>query len=97
MATMLPDYNRYRSFEIHGTKGSAIVNRIEPPVLSIDLAQAAGPYKKGQQTVPQPEYRRVVDDFAELAAAVRGEAKLRVTLDGELLVQDALLRCSQMI
>ena len=73
------------------------MNPIEPPVLSIDLAQAAGPYKKGQQTVPQPEYRRVVDDFAELAAAVRGEAKLRVTLDGELLVQDARLRCRQMI
>jgi len=43
-----------------------------------------------------PPYKRYVDDFNELAAVIRGEAKLRTTLDEELIVQEALLRCSGM-
>ena len=41
-------------------------------------------------------YKRYVDDFIELAAAIRGEAKLRVTYEENLLVQEILLRASGM-
>ena len=62
----------------------------------LDLTRAAGPYKAGSQTVPLPAYERYIGDLAELAAAVRGEKSLSVTLDEELLVQEWLLRACEM-
>ncbi|MSU24975.1 MAG: Gfo/Idh/MocA family oxidoreductase [Opitutus sp.] len=85
-----------RSFEVLGTKGSATLMPIEPGKLTLDLTAAAGPYKKGAQDVPLPSYKRYEDDFIELAAAVRGEKKLSVSLDEELLVAETVLRASGM-
>jgi predicted dehydrogenase len=86
-----------RSFEVLGTKGSAILQPIEPPMLTFELSEAAGPYKKGSQSVPLPAYQRYEGDFAELAAAVRGEKSLSVSLDEELLVAETLLQASGML
>ncbi len=85
-----------RSFEVLGTKGTATLTPIEPGKLVLDLAAAAGPYKKGAQEIPLPAYRRYVDDFIELAAAVRGEKPLTASLDEELLVAETVLRASGM-
>jgi predicted dehydrogenase len=95
-ATMQPGSGGHRMFEVQGTNGTATVRPIEPPSLSIELANAAGPYKKGKQQVPMPEYKRYVDDLAEMAAAVRGQKKLSASLEDELLVQETLLRASGM-
>lgn len=95
-ATLQPGATAYRAFEILGSKGTATVRPVEQPVLTIDLAEAAGPYRKGAQQIPMPRYERYVDDFVELAAAVRGEKKLAMSLDEELLVQETLLRASGM-
>lgn len=95
-SNLQPNSGKYRAFEVHGSNGVAIVNPIEPPAMTIDLAKAAGPYKAGAQSVPMPPYTRYVDDFVELAAAIRGEAKLRVTPEEDLLVQEILLRASGM-
>lgn len=95
-ATMQPGSGGHRMFEVQGTNGSATVRPIEPPGLTIELAQAAGPYKKGKNQLPMPEYKRYVDDLAELAAAVRGQKKLMVNLEQEMLVQETLLRASGM-
>ena len=65
-------------------------------MLTIDLDKPAGPYTKGVQKVSVPPYERYADDMVELAAAVRGEKKLRVTYDEDLTVQEALLRASGM-
>ncbi len=86
-----------RAFEVLGTRGSALLQPIEPPRLVMDLTAAAGPYRAGRQTVPMPEYRRYVGEFAELAAAVRGERPLRVGLDEELLVAELVLRAGDML
>ncbi len=86
-----------RSFEVLGTNGTAVLQPIEPPALTMDLAKPAGPYQKGSQKVPMPTYRRYEGDFTELTAAVRGEQVLSVTLDVELLVQETLLRVSDML
>lgn len=86
-----------RSFELIGSKGSARLRPIEPPVLEMELVEAAGPYRKGWQTVTLPEYRRYEADFAELAAAVRGERDLSVSLDQELLVHEMVLRAGDML
>ena len=85
-----------RSFEVLGTNGTAVLQPIEPPTLTMDLAQAAGPYQKGSQKVTMPVYRRYEGDFAELAAAVRGERALSVSLDEELVVAETVLRVSEM-
>ena len=86
-----------RSFEVLGTKGTAILQPLEPPTLTLELAEAAGPYKKGSQSVPLPAYQRYEADFAELAAAVRGEKELSVSLDEELLVAETVLRVAGML
>jgi predicted dehydrogenase len=91
-----PGSGHYRSFEVFGTEGCAMVNPIEPPAMRMEMAKNAGPYSKGAQTVPMPGYRRFVDDFADLAGAVRGEHKLNVSFEEELLVEETLLRCSGM-
>lgn len=87
---------KYRAIEIHGTKGCAIVNPIEQPALMIELESAAGPYSKGVQKVELPKYRRYVDDFINLAAAIRGEKTLPVSFREELAVEETLLKCSGM-
>jgi len=85
-----------RSFEVMGTNGIALLQPIEPPTLTLDLVNAAGPYPKGTQSLPMPAYQRYVGDFAELAAAVRGEKSLSVSLDEELLVAETVLRAGGM-
>lgn len=85
-----------RSFEVQGTNGTATLAPIEPPTLTLDLVRAAGPYARGPQPVPMPAYRRYEGDFAELAAAVRGERPLTASLDEEWLVLETLLRASGM-
>lgn len=86
-----------RTFEVIGTKGTALLQPIEPPTLTMDFVQAVGPYAKGLQSVPMPAYERYVGDFEELAAAVRGERALTASLDEELVVAEAVLRASGMI
>jgi len=95
-STLQPSSGRQRVFEVFGTKGTATLCPIEPPTLQIDLAQAAGPYRAGLQTVPMPKYERYVGDLPELAAAIRGERALNVTLDEELSVQKWLLQACGM-
>jgi predicted dehydrogenase len=85
-----------RSFEVLGTNGTATLAPLEPPTLAFDLSKPAGPYTKGTQKVPLPAYQRYVDDFKELAAAVRGECALSVSLDEEWLVAETILRTSDM-
>ncbi|MBI2688885.1 MAG: Gfo/Idh/MocA family oxidoreductase [Acidobacteria bacterium] len=95
-SNLQPHSGKYRAFEVHGSNGAIIVNPIEPPAVTVDLDKPAGPYKAGSQQVPMPPYKRYVDDFIELAAAIRGEAQLRVSYDENLLVHDVLLRASGM-
>lgn len=88
--------NPARAFEALGTNGSAMLQPIEPPGLKLDLIQATGPYLKGLQTVSLT-YTRYEADFVELAAAVRGERALAVSLDDELFIQETLLKASAML
>lgn len=69
---------------------------IGPGKRTFNLTDAAGPHKKGPQEISFPAYKRYVDDFTELAAAVRGEQPLTVSLDGELLVVETVLRACGM-
>jgi predicted dehydrogenase len=94
--TLQPDSGRYRTIEIFGTNGAAVVNPIEPPVLTIDLEKAAGPYASGVQKLAMPPYKRFVEDFVHLAACICGEQRMPVSAEEELSVQETLLRASGM-
>jgi predicted dehydrogenase len=96
-SVLQPSASGHRALEIMGSTGTAVVRPIEPPSLEIDLAEAAGPYVKGRQKVALPPYARYAADIAELARAIRGEAKLSVTLDEELAVQETLITASKMV
>ena len=95
-ATMQPTAGAHRTFEIQGTNGVAIVRPIEQPVLTVELAKEAGPYKKGSQVINFPRYERYVPEFAELAACVRAGKPLAVIPEEDELVQEALLKASGM-
>lgn len=96
-STLQPESSRHRSLEIYGTGGTVIVRPLEPPALTLELARAWQAYNSGRHEIPLPRYERYVGDFANLAAAVRGEASLPVSPEEEVLIQEAVLRCSGML
>lgn len=91
-----PRGGEHRTFEVRGTNGTITLKPIEPPLLQVDLLKPAGPYQSGPQQVPLPVFRRYEGDLHNLAAALRGPQKLKVSLDEELLVQEWLLRACGM-
>jgi predicted dehydrogenase len=95
-ATFQPASGAYRALEVLGTAGTATIRPIEPPTLAMDLARAAGPYQAGMNSKAWPDWERFAGDFAELAAAVRGQRQLCVTPQQELDIHDTLLRASGM-
>jgi predicted dehydrogenase len=95
-SSLQPNGGEYRSFEVLGSNGTAVVRPIEPPILEIDLVKGAGQFRAGRQQVPMPRYERYVGDFAELAQAIRGESTLSVTFAEELAVHETVLRASEM-
>ncbi len=96
-APLQPNAGTHRFFEILGTSGTARVQPLEPPALHLDLKSAAGPYPAGRQEIALPPYRRYVDEFIDLAAAVRGISDLPVTAEVELDIQETLLRACDML
>jgi hypothetical protein len=66
-----------------------VVRPIEPPALLLDLPGA-------KSTPPMPPYKRYVDDFRDLAAAIREGRKLRWTPAEDVAVQETLLLASGM-
>jgi predicted dehydrogenase len=96
-SVLQPGATAHRAFEIYGSRGTAVLRPIEgPPKLEIDLTEDAGPYKKGRTAVALPAYRRYEGDLADLAACVRSGKPLAITLEQDLMVQEALLRASEM-
>jgi predicted dehydrogenase len=96
-APMQPNAGPRRFLEILGRNGTALVQPLEQPALTIDLEKAAGPYKQGKQEVELPKFERYVDEFAALAEAIRGGKQLSVPLDQELVIQETVLRACGMM
>jgi predicted dehydrogenase len=96
-STLQPNAGPQRFFEILGTNGSATIKPIEPPSLELELAEEAGPYKAGRQSVPLAPFRRYVDEFAELARCIQEGTELGVAPEDEWLVHETVLRASRMI
>ena len=96
-AGLQPNAHDHRSFEVLGTKGSAYLLPIERETrLEMDLAEAAGPYQAGRQQVDLPPFQRYLAEFDEMLTAVREDKPLSVTPAEDLIVQETLVRASDM-
>ncbi|MHB0958697.1 MAG: Gfo/Idh/MocA family protein [Pirellulaceae bacterium] len=95
-ATFQPSSGAYRALEVLGTNGTATLRPIEPAMLVLDLARAAGPYQAGKNVQEWPEWERFAGEFVELAAAVRGQRQLSVTPEQEIAIHETLLLASGM-
>ncbi len=87
--------NAYRFLEVLGTNGSARMQPYTfPSQLTVDVLQAAGPYKAGAQTiqVPAPPGPGYSPDFLEMAAIIRQGAKPSHSVEHDLATHETLLR-----
>ncbi len=87
--------NRHRFLEILGTNGSARMQPYTfPSRLIVDLGDAAGPYKSGEQTLemPAPPGLGYTPDFREMAAIIREGALPSHSVEHDLVTQETLLR-----
>jgi len=88
-----------RRFEVYGTKGSVIIEPLEPrdnPSLRLCLSEDSGDYVKGWQVVNLRERGGRYDGgLAALVADIKGEKSPDRSLYHELIVQETVLRASR--
>jgi predicted dehydrogenase len=87
-----------RRFEVYGTRGSAILDPMEPATTArLVLDEARGGFEKGMQLVPLAGTTRQRSYELELAAFIPialGEREPDRPLEHEILVQETLLRAT---
>jgi predicted dehydrogenase len=98
VAAFQPNGGKYRRLEIVGSNGVALVQPYAPLRLMIDLKDAAGPYKAGEQMVPltEPPGATYAPDFREMARIIRKGEKPSYSAQHDLIAQEALLHACNM-
>jgi predicted dehydrogenase len=92
--------SRYRFLEIFGTNGFARVQPYSfPSRLTVDLSEAAGPYKAGEQILepPPPPGLTYTPDFREMAAIIRTGRRPSYSVEHDLVTHETLLRVCGML
>jgi predicted dehydrogenase len=88
-----------RRFEVYGTKGSVILEPLEPredPTVRLCLDEGRGEFVKGWQTINLKKASGRYDgELAALIADIRGEKQPDRSLYHELIVQETVLRASR--
>jgi len=91
------DGNRRRQFIVCGTQGTIEIEPLEPHKLMLTLDRPRGEFRKGTQSVTLPKMTGRYDgDLLNSASAIRGEAEYEYSLEHELLVQECVLKASEM-
>jgi predicted dehydrogenase len=86
-----------RHFEVSGENGTVSIRPLEPPIVQLALANAAGGFQPGPQTVKMPaEEGRYHKQLQEFAATIRGDKRPQWTSEHDLAVQLAVLQASGM-
>ncbi len=83
-----------RIWEVCGTKGTVIVQPLEPPSVRLYLDEPQGGYEAGWQEIEVPNIPRYVADVAHLAAVVRGQAEPLQMHEHDLITQQVVLWAS---
>ena len=83
-----------RRFEVYGTRGSAVLEPLEPPVLRLCLDQDRDGYVAGWQTVSVENRPRYVESLRAFVADIRGEKTPERSLEHEFTVQETVLRAA---
>ena len=99
VASFQPNGSKYRCLEIVGSNGVALVQPYAPLHLMVDLKDAAGPYKAGEQSIrpaapPGPAYG---PDFQEMARIIRRGEQPSYSPQHDLVTQEALLKACGML
>ncbi len=98
VAAMQPHGDQYRTFEIFGANGTATLRPFNAK-LTLDLKDAAGPYKAGRQLVepqkqPEPTF---APDLIEMHHVICEGARPSYSAEHDLTTQEALLRACGVI
>ena len=98
VAAMQPHGDQYRTFEIFGANG-AVTLRPFGGKLALDLKDAAGPYKAGQQVVEPQEQAGPVftPDLIEMHRIIREGASPSYSVEHDLTTHEVLLRTCGLI
>ena len=88
------DAGKSRRLEVYGTRGSAILEPLEPPALRLCLDAERDGYAKGWQTVSVEQRPRYVESLRTFVADIRGEKSPDRSLDHEFAVQETVLRAA---
>jgi predicted dehydrogenase len=95
-AAMEVSTSESRRFEVHGTRGSVILEPLEPPGVRLCLSEDMGSYVKGCQMVDVGKPGGRYDGgLAALVADIRVEKSPDRSLQHELIVQETVLRASR--
>ena len=99
IASFQPNGGKYRCVEIVGSNGVALAQPYAPMRLLIDLKDAAGPYKAGEQFIPltEPPGPPYAPDFQEMARIIRQGEKPSYSVRHDLLTQEVLLQTCGML
>ncbi len=94
-----PQGNQHRFLEILGTNGSAKAQPFAPVRLRMELKEAAGPYRAGEQTLepPSPPGLAYTPDFAEMASIIRKGTAPSYPAEHDLITHQVLLEACGML
>lgn len=85
-----------RHLTVCGTRGTCTIQPLDQPSLRVAFDQPRGPYRQGYQDIVLSKYTRYVEDAADMARILRGEARNRFSYAHDLTVQECLLKACQM-
>ena len=86
-----------RRFEVYGTRGSVIIEPLEPPALRLCLDEDRDGYAEGWQGVDVENRPRYVESLRAFVADIRGEKSPDRSLDHEFTVQETVLRAAGLL
>lgn len=86
---------RRRQFVVCGTRGTIVIQPLEPFRLSLTLEANAGKYRRGTHAINLPvRDGRYDGDMHQFAGVIRGEESAEYSTAHDLAVQEAVLRAS---
>ena len=86
-----------RRLEVYGTRGSVILEPLDPPSLRLCLDEDRDGYAEGWQRVEIEKRPSHIGDLRALVADIRGEKSPDRSLDHEFTVQETVLRAAGLL